>query len=186
MSAPYPQLVRAGYRRYATYRRAALAGLTTNVVFGLVRAAVLTAVLAQRGTVAGYDVAVAVTTHDLPDVGRLCRRVVVIDRGQVLVDDELATLRTRFVGNRTLVVELTEPAQPLEGLPGVVSLAVEAQGLRQRLEFSASATSAADLIAAVAARVPVRDVTIAEPSIEDLVRRLYAIDDRQNPLTAGP
>jgi len=38
--APYPQLVRAGYRRYATYRQATLAGLTTNVVFGLLRAAV--------------------------------------------------------------------------------------------------------------------------------------------------
>ncbi|MDQ2706732.1 MAG: ABC-2 family transporter protein [Actinomycetota bacterium] len=59
MLAPYPQLVRAGFRRYATYRQAALAGLATNVVFGLLRAAVLTAVLAERGTVAGYDTATA-------------------------------------------------------------------------------------------------------------------------------
>jgi ABC-2 type transport system permease protein len=59
--SPYPQLVRAGFRRYASYRQAALAGLTTNVVFGLLRAAVLVAVLAQRPVVAGYDVAAAVT-----------------------------------------------------------------------------------------------------------------------------
>jgi ABC-2 type transport system permease protein len=59
--APYPQLIRAGYRRYASYRQAALAGLTTNTVFGLLRAAVLVAVLAERGTVAGYDLATAVT-----------------------------------------------------------------------------------------------------------------------------
>jgi ABC-2 type transport system permease protein len=59
--APYPQLLRAGYRRHAGYRQAALAGLTANTVFGLLRAAVLTAVLAQRGTVAGYDMAAAVT-----------------------------------------------------------------------------------------------------------------------------
>ena len=61
MLAPYPQLLRAGYRRQAGYRQAALAGLATNIVFGLLRAAVLTAVLAQRGTVGGYDVAAAVT-----------------------------------------------------------------------------------------------------------------------------
>lgn len=61
MLAPYPQLVRAGFRRYASYRQAALTGLSTNVVFGLLRAAVLTAVLAQRPVVAGYDVATAVT-----------------------------------------------------------------------------------------------------------------------------
>jgi ABC-2 type transport system permease protein len=58
--APYPQLVVAGFRRYASYRQAALAGLATNCVFGLLRAAVLTAVLAERGTVAGYDIATTI------------------------------------------------------------------------------------------------------------------------------
>jgi ABC-2 type transport system permease protein len=59
--APYPQLIKAGYRRYAGYRQAALAGMTTNVVFGLLRVAVLSAVLAERGSIAGYDPATAIT-----------------------------------------------------------------------------------------------------------------------------
>ncbi|GAA1243254.1 ATP-binding cassette domain-containing protein [Pseudonocardia aurantiaca] len=120
------------------------------------------------------DMTLLLTTHDLPDVERLCRRVVVIDQGRVLVDDELAALRRKFAGNRTLVVELTEPAPPLLGLPGVVDVTVEAQGLRQRLEFTAGATTAAELITTVAQRVELRDVTVNEPSIEDLVRTLYA------------
>jgi ABC-2 type transport system ATP-binding protein len=90
------------------------------------------------------DVTLLLTTHDLPDVERLCRRVVVIDQGRVLVDDELAVLRQRFAGHRALVVELAEPAPPLLGLAGVVDVTVEAQGLRQRLEFSPSATTAAE------------------------------------------
>lgn len=117
------------------------------------------------------DVTLLLTTHDLPDVERLCRRVVVIDKGRVLVDDDLAALRRRFAGNRTLVVDLVEPAAPLHGLDGVVDVAVEAQGMRQRLEFTGSA---AGLIAEVARRVEIRDVTVDEPSIEDLVRTLYA------------
>ena len=120
------------------------------------------------------DVTLLLTTHDLPDVERLCRRVVVIDKGRVLVDDELAALRQRFAGNRALVVELAEPAPPLLGLAGVVDVAVEAQGMRQRLEFSPGATTAAELIAAVARQVELRDVAVDEPSIEDLVRTLYA------------
>jgi ABC-2 type transport system ATP-binding protein len=120
------------------------------------------------------DMTLLLTTHDLPDVERLCRRVVVIDQGRVLVDDELAALRRKFAGNRTLVVELTEPAPPLLGLPGVVDVTVEAQGLRQRLEFTAGSTTAAELITTVAQRVELRDVTVDEPSIEDLVRTLYA------------
>ncbi|WP_232663853.1 ABC transporter ATP-binding protein [Pseudonocardia sp. TRM90224] len=119
------------------------------------------------------EVTLLLTTHDLPDVERLCRRVVVIDHGRVLVDDELSTLRRRFAGNRTLVVELTAPAEALAGLTGVVDVQVEAQGMRQRLAFGAG-TSAAELIAEVARRVELRDVTVDEPSIEDLVRTLYA------------
>lgn len=61
MLSPYPQLVRAGFRRFATYRQAALAGLATNTVFGLLRGSVLVAVLTQRGPIAGYDVSTAVT-----------------------------------------------------------------------------------------------------------------------------
>jgi ABC-2 type transport system ATP-binding protein len=119
------------------------------------------------------DVTLLLTTHDLPDVERLCRRVVVIDRGRVLVDDNLAALRRQFAGNRALVVELAEPAPPLLGLDGVIDVVVEAQGLRQRLEFSPTATTAAELIAAVVQRVELRDVAVDEPSIEDLVRTLY-------------
>ena len=51
----YAQLALAGFRRYSTYRQAMFAGLATNVVFGLLRTAVLLAVVAA-GPVAGYDV----------------------------------------------------------------------------------------------------------------------------------
>jgi ABC-2 type transport system permease protein len=45
-----------GFRRYATYRQAALAGAVTNVVFGFLRCYVLLAVAAgAAGVAAGYD-----------------------------------------------------------------------------------------------------------------------------------
>jgi ABC-2 type transport system permease protein len=57
------RLAVAGFRRYSTYRQAMLAGTATNVVFGLLRVAVLVAALdsTASGTIAGYDVAAAVT-----------------------------------------------------------------------------------------------------------------------------
>jgi ABC-2 type transport system ATP-binding protein len=121
-------------------------------------------------------VTVLLTTHDLPDVERLCRRVVVVDHGRVVADDGLAELRARFGGAREVVVELAAPPAPLDDLPGVHAVTVEAGGLRQRLAFSG--TSAAAVIAAVAERAELRDVSVAEPSIEDLVRTLYATGAR--------
>lgn len=50
-------LARAGFRRYSTYRQATIAGLATNIVFGLLRYYVLLATIAGAGgaAVAGYD-----------------------------------------------------------------------------------------------------------------------------------
>jgi ABC-2 type transport system permease protein len=53
---PYLRLVGAGFRRHSTYLAASLAGLFTNTVFGLLRVAVLLAVVGTTGA-AGYDAA---------------------------------------------------------------------------------------------------------------------------------
>ena len=47
---------------------------------------------------------------------------------------------------------------------------MEAGGLRQHLALTGSAAAA---VAAVSARTELRDLTIAEPDIEDVVARLY-------------
>ena len=59
--ALYLRLVRAGFDRHASYGAASLAGMFTNVVFGMLRVGVLLAVLGGSGTVAGYDKAATVT-----------------------------------------------------------------------------------------------------------------------------
>jgi ABC-2 type transport system ATP-binding protein len=47
-------------------------------------------------------------------------------------------------------------------------------GLRQRLAFDAGQTTAAKVLAAVSLRAEVLDLTVEEPDIEDVVRRIYA------------
>lgn len=56
----YARLALAGFRRYSIYRQAMFAGLATNVVFGMLRLAVLTAAVSQA-PIAGYDLATAST-----------------------------------------------------------------------------------------------------------------------------
>ncbi|MGH3470450.1 MAG: methionine ABC transporter ATP-binding protein, partial [Nocardioidaceae bacterium] len=62
--------------------------------------------------------------------------------------------------------------------PGTTHLGSEAEGLRQRLAFDAETTTAAVVLAAVAARAEVRDLSIEEPDIEDVVRRIYSAHGR--------
>ncbi|AHI01416.1 ABC-2 family transporter protein [Kutzneria viridogrisea] len=59
----YLRIALAGFRRYATYRQAALAGTATNVVFGLIKISILSAVYAAQGggSVGGYDLTMTIT-----------------------------------------------------------------------------------------------------------------------------
>jgi len=72
------------------------------------------------------------------------------------------------------VVDLAEPMADLTGLDDARHLSSEAGGLRQRLAFDAERTTAAKVLAAVAGRAQVLDLTVEEPDIEDVVRRIYA------------
>ncbi|MFB6438736.1 ATP-binding cassette domain-containing protein [Streptomyces sp. NPDC056411] len=131
---------------------------------------------AERGTT------VLLTTHDLTDIEQLCRRVMVIDHGRLVYDGGLDGLRAAGDGERTLVVDLERALPPIEGVPGARTVKVE--GPRQWLAFPAG-RSAAPLVAAVAARYPLVDLSVREPDIEDVIARLYAGGDRQHPPVRG-
>jgi ABC-2 type transport system ATP-binding protein len=113
---------------------------------------------------------VLLTTHDLGDIERLCRRLIVIDHGHVIYDGDLDTLKARYGPERTLVVDLEESAPPLE-VDGARVVRVE--GARQWLAFRREEVSAARLAAAVAERARLIDLAVEEPDIEDVVRRIY-------------
>jgi ABC-2 type transport system ATP-binding protein len=115
-------------------------------------------------------VTVILTTHDLEDITRLCQRVVLIDHGHVIYDGGLEDLRTRFGRQRTLVVDLD---QEVDGLEIANAELVRREGPRIWLRFDRDATTAAALIADVAARYRIRDLTLEEPAIEAIVRGIY-------------
>jgi ABC-2 type transport system ATP-binding protein len=119
-------------------------------------------------------VTVLLTTHDIADIERLCRRVLIIDHGRVIYDGELEEIRERFGAERTLVVDLEEEAPPLD-VPGARVIRVE--GPRQWLRFRRDETTAAELLAAVAERARLRDLTIEEPEIEAIIRDIYLRGD---------
>ena len=113
------------------------------------------------------------TTHDLSDIERLCDRVLVVDQGRLVYDGTLWSLAQRVALRRILVVDLSEPRPPLV-VPGAEHVGSELDGLRQRLAFTPEETTAARVLAAVSAQVDVRDLTLEEPAIEDIVRTLYS------------
>ncbi|MBO0651582.1 ATP-binding cassette domain-containing protein [Streptomyces triculaminicus] len=114
---------------------------------------------------------VLLTTHDLTDIEQLCKRVMVIDHGRLVYDGALDGLHAVGESERTLVVDLEHEMPPITGVPGARTVKVE--GTRQWLAFPAT-HSAAPVVAAVAGRYPLVDLSVREPDIEEVIARMYA------------
>ncbi|HMI90927.1 MAG TPA: ATP-binding cassette domain-containing protein [Polyangiales bacterium] len=115
-------------------------------------------------------VTVLLTTHDLDDIEALCRRVLMIAGGKLLLDGTLDDLRRRAGSKRRLIIDLQQPA-PLH--PEDAAHALEHDDTRLVLQFDPEQVSGPQLISAVTQRYPVRDLFVENPDIEELVAELY-------------
>ncbi len=121
------------------------------------------------------DTTVVLTTHDLADIEKLCKRLVVIDRGRVVHDGTLEALHARYGSRRVIVADLDAPWPADLVLPGAVVTAVAADGRRVTLALDGAA--AGEVVAALARAVPLRDLSVQEPEIDDVIARLYRRED---------
>jgi ABC-2 type transport system ATP-binding protein len=75
----------------------------------------------------GRDATVFLSSHILHDIERLCRRVIILDGGRVVADDNLEAICDRNIEERIISMEVIaeEPVRELlRGIPGVRAVTV--------------------------------------------------------------
>jgi len=117
---------------------------------------------------------ILLTTHDLRDIEALAQRVMVIDGGKIVYDGSLERLRDEAGEEATAEIELLEPA-PLDELKRSLPMVRfdQENPLRLRARFSKREIKAADLLARIVGATKVADIALPEPSIEEVIRRIY-------------
>lgn len=118
----------------------------------------------QRGTT------ILLTTHDLSDVEKLCERVMILDRGQLLYDGSLEDLTNRFEGERTLLVTYAEDYLDIHVAGARLK---EREGRRAVYAFDWRSLSSSDLIRRILAVYQVADLEVKHPALEQTIRRIY-------------
>jgi ABC-2 type transport system ATP-binding protein len=116
---------------------------------------------------------IMLTTHDLADVERLCKRIIFIEKGTVLYDGPVDELKRRYAPWRMLEVTLAtelEDEAPILDIPGAEIVAQEPA--RLVIRFDPRQVAVADLITAAIGRYPVSDISIVEPDLEGVVREI--------------
>jgi len=120
---------------------------------------------------------VLLTTHDLGDVERLCRRIILIDQGKVLYDGSITRLKSAYAPHRLLAVHFAADGADTPGqdapidVPGAEFVRWDAG--KAWLRFDPASLAAHTLIAAVTERYAISDLSIVEPELEDVIRQIY-------------
>lgn len=119
---------------------------------------------------------VILTTHDLVDIEEVCKRIIVIDAGKKLFDGSIDELIARFGGWRQVSFDLAGTKQAELALPwsSTEDLIVCENPGRLEIKFRKDKFQVADLITKVVSAREVKDISIEEPRMEDVVKDIYA------------
>jgi ABC-2 type transport system ATP-binding protein len=117
-----------------------------------------------------YGRTLLLTSHDTADMERVCERVIVIARGRVLLDRPLSWLRQSYIRTKRVTLHLTTPELSL-ALPGVRELARAPYHLE--LDVALDQTPIELLIARVLERAQLRDLTIEDPPLDEVIQAIY-------------
>jgi ABC-2 type transport system ATP-binding protein len=115
-----------------------------------------------------FGATVLLTSHYMADVEALAKRVLVIHRGRLLFDGELASLVKRFSEHKTIVVQIGDCQNSLDSYGQVVSC----EGGRFVLRVPKSET--AHVTERLLADLPVVDLLVEDPPIEEVIERVFA------------
>lgn len=121
------------------------------------------------------NVTLILATHDMDDIEALCKRVLVINEGEVLTDGTLDDLRAMVTTERRLTVVLRNADVDISDPEAEV---IDRKGRRVVLKFDPEQTPAADLISRIAANYEIRDLFVENPPIEEIIARIYGSIER--------
>lgn len=123
------------------------------------------------------NVGVLLTSHDAGDIEALCKRVIIINHGQIVYQDKVSALKRRYLTSKLVDVRYAAEVPADFSLAGTEILKVGRYGVK--LRFDSRQTPVEAVIARLAEAGRLVDVTISDPSLEEVIRAIYeAADDR--------
>lgn len=147
-------------------------------------------------------VTVFLTSHDAGDIEQVCRRAIVINHGEIILDAPVARLKRDYLKAKTVDLLLNESAEALlktDSESGQQHLSIQlpgslheelhdtggvqilkAKGRGLKLEIDTSRCPLEPIIAAIMQRCHIIDMTIADPPMEEIIAAIYGEKGRSD------
>jgi len=121
------------------------------------------------------NVGVLLTSHDAGDLEALCRRVIIINHGQIVYEDKVSNLKRKFLTSKLVEVRYAEEVPRNFSLDGVEILKVGHYGVK--LRFDTHKTSVEKVLSHLTVAGSIVDITISDPPLEEVIAQIYQTQD---------
>lgn len=110
------------------------------------------------------------TSHDTADIEQVCDRVIVLDKGSIITDSSLKDLKKTYMKKKIIALVMDEECLSLS-LPGIKVL--ENAHHHFICEVDIGITPIDRVIQEALKLTTLKDITIEDPSMEEVIRLLY-------------
>ena len=125
-----------------------------------------------------HGVTIVLTSHDLKDIEDICKRIIIIDNGDIICDKSIEQLFQEYSMEREIQITLKKSKNmcldKLQKLPGITQLSL-LDNFIVEIVFTQSQYTAFDLVCQVNQIIPIKDFQIKEPDIKRLIQRILSI-----------
>lgn len=116
-----------------------------------------------------YKATIILTSHYMGDVEELCDRVIVVNQGKIIFDGKLSALIKRYAPYKIITVTVEENIDPKR-----LDRSLEISSfIYPRLVLKVKNQNVNDAASQILKNFKTRDLTIEDPDIEDVIRRVY-------------
>lgn len=117
-----------------------------------------------------YHTTVFLTSHDVGDIEKLCKRIIIVNDGQIVLDDSMEHLKYHYLNKKIVEAKMHEEAAlpPIEGIT-----VLKEKGGYIKLEVDTAVIRINDALRRINAD-HVEDINISNIPLENIIRDIYA------------
>ncbi len=116
-------------------------------------------------------VGVLLTSHDAGDLEALCKRVIIVNHGQIVYEDKVSNLKRKHLTTKLVEVRYAQEVPTGFHLNGVEILKVGRYGVKLRFDTNQTPV---DLVMSHLSNVgELVDITISDPPLEEVIAKVY-------------
>ena len=116
-----------------------------------------------------YNTTIFLTSHDVGDIEKLCKRVIIINNGKIIMDDSMTNLKYQYLNKKIIEVKMKEKIE-LKEEDGIKIL--KDKGNMFKIELDSKKKSVTDVIKMLEAD-NIIDINISSIPLEEIITQIY-------------